>query len=200
MSEPIRLVDSHCHVAEPEFDEDRAEVLARAAAAGVTTLVCVGATGDVERNRPAVALAGRHGDVEVDIPLRETGSSALFRAWAEKQNAYFLNLPSYYPRDSFYHFALLQSRARYGVTRIVRTGDRIITSGHGGVFPPGLPVGVVASLDGGVPRVEPYVELSQLGYVLVVDYGLSGALPQPVLPPSRAVRRGKPLAVDETGR
>jgi len=59
------LVDSHCHVAEPEFDADRDAVLARAAAAGVTTLVCVGATGAVERNLPAVALAGRHGDVQV---------------------------------------------------------------------------------------------------------------------------------------
>jgi TatD DNase family protein len=59
------LVDSHCHVAEPQFDADRDAVLARAAAAGVTTLVCVGATGPVERNAPAVALAGRHGNVAV---------------------------------------------------------------------------------------------------------------------------------------
>ena len=55
----------------------------------------------------------------------------------------------------------------------VKVGDRIVTSGEGGVFPPGLPVGVVSALDGAGPRVEPYVELSQLGYVLVVDYGLA---------------------------
>jgi TatD DNase family protein len=59
------LVDAHCHVAEPEFDADRAAVLARAAAAGVTTLVCVGATGPLERNAAAVALAGQHGEVTV---------------------------------------------------------------------------------------------------------------------------------------
>jgi TatD DNase family protein len=59
------LVDSHCHVAEPEFDADRDAVLARAAAAGVTTLVCVGATGPVASNAGAVALAGRHGAVRV---------------------------------------------------------------------------------------------------------------------------------------
>jgi TatD DNase family protein len=53
------LVDSHCHVADPEFDADRDAVLARAAANGVTTLVCVGATGPAEANAPAVALAGR---------------------------------------------------------------------------------------------------------------------------------------------
>ena len=57
MSEPVALVDSHCHLAEPDFDTDREAVLARAAAAGVTTLVCVGATGPVESNLPAVAMS-----------------------------------------------------------------------------------------------------------------------------------------------
>jgi len=66
----------------------------------------------------------------------------------------------------------------------VKVGDRIVTSGEGGVFPPGLPVGVVGSLDAAGPRVEPYVELSQIGYVLVVDYGLSRSLPQPPQPES----------------
>lgn len=61
----LALIDSHCHVAGAEFDADREAVLARAAAAGVTTLVCVGATGAVDTNHPAVALAGRHGDVTV---------------------------------------------------------------------------------------------------------------------------------------
>ena len=59
------LVDSHCHVAEPDFDADRDAVLARAAANGVTTLVCVGATGPAAANAAAVALVGRHGPVEV---------------------------------------------------------------------------------------------------------------------------------------
>jgi rod shape-determining protein MreC len=79
----------------------------------------------------------------------------------------------------------------------IKIGDRVVTSGEGGIFPPGLPVGVVASLDGPGPRVEPYAELSQLGYVLIVDYGLAGGLPQPVPVAARPVRRGKPAAVDE---
>jgi rod shape-determining protein MreC len=79
----------------------------------------------------------------------------------------------------------------------IRIGDRILTSGEGGVFPPGLPVGVVAALDQGGSRVEPYVELSQLGYVLVVDYGLSGALPQPVPVAARPGRRSKSAPADE---
>jgi rod shape-determining protein MreC len=74
----------------------------------------------------------------------------------------------------------------------VRVGDRIVTSGEGGVFPPGVAVGVVTALDRGEPRVEPYAELSRLGYVLIANYGLADALPRPVPvarhrgPPGRA--------------
>jgi len=62
---PPVLVDSHAHVAGPEFEADRAAMLARAAAAGVTTIVCVGATGSVDTNPPAVALAGEHEGVRI---------------------------------------------------------------------------------------------------------------------------------------
>jgi rod shape-determining protein MreC len=82
----------------------------------------------------------------------------------------------------------------------VKIGDRVVSSGEGGVFPPGLPIGVVAALSPGGPRVEPFAELSQLGYVLVVDYGLSGALPEPVPVASRPARRAKTLPGDNTGR
>jgi TatD DNase family protein len=62
---PPVLVDSHAHVAERDFDADRVAVLVRAAAAGVTTIVCVGATGSVGTNVPAVTLAGEHDGVRV---------------------------------------------------------------------------------------------------------------------------------------
>jgi rod shape-determining protein MreC len=73
----------------------------------------------------------------------------------------------------------------------VKVGDRVVTSGEGGVFPPGLPVGVVAAIDAMGPRIEPFVELSQLGYVMVVDYGLSDSLPQPVPFAERRPAHGK---------
>ncbi len=69
MSDAAALVDSHCHVAEPEFDADREAMLERAAASGVGTLVCVGATGTVERNAPAVALAGRRTPVTIAVTV-----------------------------------------------------------------------------------------------------------------------------------
>lgn len=49
-------------------------------------------------------------------------------------------------------------------------GDRIVTSGHGGMFPPGLPVGRVDETAGGIVRVRPFVRLDRLNFVRVVDY------------------------------
>ena len=82
----------------------------------------------------------------------------------------------------------------------VEVGDRVVTSGQGGVFPPGLPVGVVASLDGEAPRVEPYVDLSRVEYLRIVDYRLSDGLPRPVPIASRGGRRTEPLAGAQLGR
>ena len=82
----------------------------------------------------------------------------------------------------------------------IKVGDRVVTSGQGGVFPPGLPVGVVASLDGEAPRVEPYVELSQVEYLRIVDFGLTDGLPKPLPIVSRSGRRAEPPAGAQLGR
>jgi len=54
----------------------------------------------------------------------------------------------------------------------VAAGDRITTSGHGGVFPPGLPVGVVASVAEGDIRVQPFVDWERIEFVSVLRYEL----------------------------
>ncbi|WP_142847274.1 rod shape-determining protein MreC [Telmatospirillum sp. J64-1] len=59
----------------------------------------------------------------------------------------------------------------------VAPGERIVTSGHGGAFPPGIPVGVVASVTDGVARVQPFIHRHELEFVTVVDYGLGAVLP-----------------------
>jgi rod shape-determining protein MreC len=79
-------------------------------------------------------------------------------------------------------------------------GDRIVTSGSGGVFPPGLPVGIVAETDGGIVRVEPYAELSRLDIVRLVDYGLGGVLPQSAVPPPRAAKPVKGRAAADAAK
>jgi rod shape-determining protein MreC len=90
--------------------------------------------------------------------------------------------------------------AYLGGSEEIKIGDRVITSGEGGVFPPGLAVGVVAALDPGGPRVEPYADLSQLGYVMVVNYGLASGLPEPVQVGARSSRRSKAANADTAPR
>lgn len=63
-----------------------------------------------------------------------------------------------------------------------KIGERIVTSGHGGVFPPGLPVGLVSSIDKGVARVETFADLTRIQFLRIVNYGLIGVLPEPVPP------------------
>jgi len=82
----------------------------------------------------------------------------------------------------------------------IKIGDRVVTSGQGGVFPPALPVGVVASLEGEVPRVQPYVELSQIEYLRIVDYGLADGLPKPMPIAARGGRRAESPGRDQPGR
>ena len=72
-----------------------------------------------------------------------------------------------------------------------KVGERIVTGGAGGVFPPGIPVGVVASIADGVVRVEPYAELSRLEFVRIVDFGLEGVLPQSAMPLPKAAKGAK---------
>lgn len=69
----------------------------------------------------------------------------------------------------------------------ISPGDRIVTSGHGGVYPPGLAVGTVAQTSESVISVQPFVSISHLNQAVVLDYGVDGILPAPeqvpVVPP-----------------
>src|ERR1700761_5457669 len=57
----------------------------------------------------------------------------------------------------------------------VQRGDRIITSGNGGSFPVGIPVGeVVQGGKEGSVRVRPFADFSRLEFVRVVNYGVTG--------------------------
>ncbi|WP_184433244.1 rod shape-determining protein MreC [Roseospira goensis] len=70
----------------------------------------------------------------------------------------------------------------------VSPGDRIVTSGVTGAFPPGLPVGVVASVDEGHIRVELFIEEGRLELVRILDYGPDGIIADPG--PGAAARAG----------
>lgn len=51
----------------------------------------------------------------------------------------------------------------------VKEGTRIVTSGNGGMFMPGLPIGQVVMKDG-APYVKPYADISRISHVRIVDF------------------------------
>ena len=51
----------------------------------------------------------------------------------------------------------------------VKEGTRIITSGNGGMFMPGLPIGTVVLKDG-QPFIKPYADISRITHVRIVDF------------------------------
>jgi rod shape-determining protein MreC len=63
-----------------------------------------------------------------------------------------------------------------GPTAKIKVGDYVSTSGHGGVFPPGLPIGVVAGVTEKGIRVKPFVDWSHMELLRIVDYDLPGIL------------------------
>lgn len=67
-------------------------------------------------------------------------------------------------------------------------GERIVTSGDGGSFPPGLPVGVVADAGDGPMRIVPFVDFNRLEFVRVIDFKLEGPVVQTEVPRGRERR------------
>ena len=57
-------------------------------------------------------------------------------------------------------------------------GDRVVTSGRGGVLPPGLEIGVVSAIGDQKVTVTPLVDWDRLAYVRLLNYA-------PVLPPEQ---------------
>jgi len=85
----ISFIDSHCHVGEPEYDADRAAVLARARGAGVCRFIVAAAGGGVETNLRALRVAEQETDCHAvvgvhphDAKLVDDELFEKIRAWA----------------------------------------------------------------------------------------------------------------------
>jgi TatD DNase family protein len=64
----MRLFDTHAHLDQPEFDDDRNEVVARALAAGVEHLVAVGISADT--SRACIELAAKYEGVHAAVGMQ----------------------------------------------------------------------------------------------------------------------------------
>ena len=71
----MTLIDSHCHLDDAKFDEDRDQVIERALAAGVETMMAIG-TGDGPADlETAVRLADRHAFIYATIGVHPHDAS-----------------------------------------------------------------------------------------------------------------------------
>jgi len=81
---PIALIDSHCHLDEARFDADREQVIARASAAGVTRMISIGASGGMQANHDAIALAARHPGIFATVGIHPHEASTVSPAVIEE--------------------------------------------------------------------------------------------------------------------
>ena len=68
----------------------------------------------------------------------------------------------------------------------IRIGERVVTSGRGGVLPPGLPIGIVSDAGGKGIRVRLFVDPAGLEFVRILDHA------QVALPPGTVRARASP--------
>ncbi len=73
----VTVIDSHCHLDEERFAGDREAVIARAVAAGVTTMISIGAGGPMQCNHAAVALAAAHPQVFATVGIHPHDASTM---------------------------------------------------------------------------------------------------------------------------
>ncbi len=129
-------------------------------------LLNAGTSDGVKYNQPVVDVSGLVGriiqegtwssrvllitDLNSRVPVRLERSGEL--GMAEGQNEEFLRL-LYLPK-----------------TTQLNVGDRFLTSGHGGVFPPDIPVARVSEITPNYIYLEPLGLLGRLNYVRVMNY------------------------------
>ena len=65
--------DTHAHLDQPEFDDDRVEVIARAHEAGVARIICIGTT--AETSAKCVEIASQHDGVYAAVGIQPNSAA-----------------------------------------------------------------------------------------------------------------------------
>jgi rod shape-determining protein MreC len=63
---------------------------------------------------------------------------------------------------------------------VLADGATVVTSGHGGIFPPNLPVGSVSETNHGGYTLVPAADMGHINYVRLVDFNLQGGAVNPL--------------------
>lgn len=80
----IEIVDSHCHLDFPDYGAELPEVLARARAAGIVRMICIGSGSDIGSAHSAVALAAREPDIYASVGIHPHDVAGMTPAtWSE---------------------------------------------------------------------------------------------------------------------
>jgi TatD DNase family protein len=78
------IIDSHCHLDFPDYGAELPEVLARARAAGIVRMICIGSGRDIGSARSSVALAAREPDVYASVGIHPHDVAHMTEeTWAE---------------------------------------------------------------------------------------------------------------------
>jgi TatD DNase family protein len=78
------MIDSHCHIDSLEFEPDLPEVIARARAAGIRRMICVGSGRDLSSARASLALAEREADIYATVGIHPHDVARMQEGdWAE---------------------------------------------------------------------------------------------------------------------
>jgi TatD DNase family protein len=69
MEAMAEIIDSHCHLDFPDYGAELPDVLARARAAGIVRMICIGSGRDITSARSSVALAARERDIYASVGI-----------------------------------------------------------------------------------------------------------------------------------
>ncbi|HXU05554.1 MAG TPA: TatD family hydrolase [Polyangia bacterium] len=169
------MIDSHCHLDPQYFEADRAEVLARARAAGVEAFVCVGVGRGLEAPRDAVALAAAEPDVYATVGVHPHDVAAMAEAdWQALEalaraprvvgigetglDYYYDHSPREQQRAAYGRFILMARRANLAVVSHVRDAHAEAAEILGGED---AGPGVIHCFSGGVAEARAYLDLGQ---------------------------------------
>jgi len=171
------MIDTHCHLDVDDFGPDRAEVLARARAAGVSTMICIGSGRDVGAARAAVRLAAEEPDIFAAVGVHPhdvarmaeqdwTELAALARAprvvgvGETGLDYYYNHSPPDAQRAAYRRFVALAREVGRPVISHVRDAhdDAFEVLASTGARDLG---GVIHCFTGGVPEARRYLELDQ---------------------------------------